>query len=48
LGFAEPLSVAELLVNVAGEVTTLGGSGVVNETTDPNAVPTELEAIAQT
>ncbi len=47
-GFTSPFSVAELLVtSVAAFVVTVGDASVVNESTDPNAVPSALEAIAQ-
>ena len=43
-----PLSTAEVLVTLdAAVVVTVGGEGVVNETTPPNEVPTAFEAIAQ-
>ncbi len=49
LGFAEPFRVAETSVTpVAAEVETAGAAGVVKDTTEPNAVPAELEAMAQT
>lgn len=47
-GFEEPLSVAELdVTNVAAEVTAVGAFGVVNDSTDPKAVPSALDAMAQ-
>lgn len=48
LGLADPFIVAELEVTtVAAEVTAVGAVGVVNESTDPNDVPSALDAIAQ-
>jgi hypothetical protein len=35
-------------VAVAAKVVTVGGAGVVKDTTAPNPVPTEFEAIAHT
>ena len=47
-GFADPLSVAVVDVRpVAAEVVTVGTVAVVNDSTAPNAVPSEFEAIAQ-
>jgi hypothetical protein len=44
----EPFRVAEVLVMLdAADVVTVGGVGVVNEETVPNAIPTEFWAIAQ-
>src|SRR6185369_9702971 len=49
LGLAAPFSWAEVLVSAdAAAVVTAGRSCVVNDTTEPNAVPSELDAIAQT
>jgi hypothetical protein len=46
---ADPVRVAEVLVRLTtGVVTTVGGDGVMNATTAPNAVPEELAAMAQT
>ena len=48
-GLAVPFSVAEVLVRkLTALVVTAGGSGVVNESSEPNPVPTLLEAMAQT
>jgi hypothetical protein len=47
-GLADPFSVAPVLdTEVAAAVTTVGAADVVNESTDPNLVPTEFEAMAQ-
>ena len=44
----EPFSVAALdVTKLAAEVITVGALGVVNERSDPNAVPSTLDAIAQ-
>ena len=48
LGFAEPFNVAELDVSkVAADVTAVGALGVVNDMSDPKAVPSALEAMAE-
>jgi hypothetical protein len=47
-GLAAPFSVAPLVaVDVAADVVTVGGTGVVKLKTAPTALPTELEARAQ-
>jgi hypothetical protein len=47
-GFAEPLSVAPVLViAVAAAVVTAGVAAVVNESTAPKLVPTAFCAMAQ-
>jgi hypothetical protein len=47
-GFAEPLSVAPVLVTeVAATVDTVGADAVVNDITEPKPVPTAFEAMAQ-
>ena len=47
-GFADPFSVAVVEATaVAAEVVTAGTPDVVNDSTAPNAVPSEFEAIAQ-
>jgi hypothetical protein len=48
LGFAEPFKVALLEVSaVAAAVVTAGAESVVNESTDPKAIPSLLEVMAQ-
>jgi hypothetical protein len=45
---AAPFKVAEVLVRLeAAAVVTVGGDGVVNQSTDPYAVPEEFAAMAQ-
>jgi hypothetical protein len=47
-GVAAPCSVAELLVRLMVPlVTTTGLYGIVNDRTDPNAVPEALVTMAQ-
>ena len=47
-GLADPLTVAEALPTLdAASVTTVGASGVTNESTAPNAVPAPFWAMAQ-
>ena len=48
MGLAEPFKVAELEVTtVAASVVTLGAAMVVKESTEPKAMPSLLEAMAQ-
>ena len=48
LGLAEPFNVAEPdSTEVAAELVTRGAASVVNVSTEPKAVPSELESIAQ-
>jgi hypothetical protein len=47
-GMVDAFSVAELAVNaVAASVVTVGGASVVNDDTEPKAVPWTFDAIAQ-
>ena len=48
MGFADPFKVAEVdVTSVAAAVVVVGTLGVVNESTAPKPVPSELEAMAQ-